>query len=190
MKKIISLGIVCLFLGVIAISQIQCTSTNENKEMTKEEMVARGKYLVNLGGCNDCHSPKIMTAMGPIPDTTRLLSGHPANEMLAPIDPSMIAPGKWVLTSGTDFTAWVGPWGISYAANLSPDRETGTGAWTPEVFIKALRTGKMMGAGRPCLRCPGRLSASCQTRISKQYLRTYNRFLQLKIRYRMLCRRI
>ena len=125
MKKIISLGIVCLFLGVIAISQIQCTSTNENKEMTKEEMVARGKYLVNLGGCNDCHSPKIMTAMGPIPDTTRLLSGHPANEMLAPIDPSMIAPGKWVLTSGTDFTAWVGPWGISYAANLSPDRETG-----------------------------------------------------------------
>ncbi len=131
--------------------QFECSTNEPKKEMTKTEQIAHGKYLVDLGGCNDCHSPKIMTAMGPVPDTTRLLSGHPANEPIAPFDPKMVAPGKWVLTSGTDFTAWVGPWGISYTKNLTPDNETGLGRWTPEIFIKALRTGKDMGVGRPIL---------------------------------------
>ena len=64
-----------LFLSII-LTQISCNQ-NEKKEMTKEEMQKRGAYLVNLGGCNDCHSPKVFTNMGPIPDTTKLLSGHP-----------------------------------------------------------------------------------------------------------------
>ncbi len=147
-RVLFSLTFLSFFLFLI-LSQINCGP--KEKEMTHEEMVAKGKYLVNLGGCNDCHSPKVMTEMGPVPDTTRLLSGHPSDAMLAPIDTSMIQPGKWVLTSGTDFTAWVGLWGISYTANLTPDEETGLGAWTPELFIKALRTGKHMGVGRPIL---------------------------------------
>ena len=138
-----------LFLFIIFI-QLNC-GPKEEKEMTQEEMIARGSYLVNLGGCNDCHSPKVFTEMGPEPDTTRLLSGHPSDAMLATIDTSMIQPGKWVLTSGTDFTAWVGPWGISYSANLTPDEPTGLGTWTDEVFINAMRTGKHMGVGRPIL---------------------------------------
>jgi mono/diheme cytochrome c family protein len=138
-----------VFLSMIYI-QSGC-QPQEKKEMTKEEMVSWGEYLVTMGGCNDCHSPKVFTDMGPIPDTTKLLSGHMADAMLPPIDTSMVKPGKWVMTIGTDFTAWVGPWGISYAANLTPDEATGIGNWTDEVFIKALRTGKHMGAGRPIL---------------------------------------
>jgi hypothetical protein len=149
MKRVLlSLVFFSFFLFIILL-QIDCGP--KEKEMTHEEMVAHGRYLVNLGGCNDCHSPKVMTEMGPVPDTTRLLSGHPSDAMLAPIDTSMIQPGKWVLTSGTDFTAWVGPWGISYTANLTPDEPTGIGTWTDEIFIKALRTGKHMGIGRPIL---------------------------------------
>ena len=147
-RVLFSLTFFSFFLFIVLI-QINCGQ--KEKEMTQEEMVAHGKYLVNLGGCNDCHSPKVMTKMGPVPDTTRLLSGHPADEMLPPFDPSLVQPGKWVLTSGTDFTAWVGPWGVSYTANLTPDNETGLGNWTPELFIKALRTGKHMGVGRPIL---------------------------------------
>ena len=45
----------------------------------------------------------------------------------------------------------IGPWGISYPANLTPDKETGTGNWTAERFIKILRTGKHLGEGRPIL---------------------------------------
>jgi len=48
-------------------------------------------------------------------------------------------------------TAWAGPWGISYAANLTPDQNTGLGIWTEYMFIKAMRTGKHMGAGRDIL---------------------------------------
>lgn len=151
MKKSIFSFLFFAVLFLFIFLQFECSTNEPKKEMTKDEQIQRGKYLVNLGGCNDCHSPKVMTAMGPIPDTTRLLSGHPADEPLAKYDPKMVAPGQWVLTSGTDFTAWVGPWGVSFAKNLTPDNETGTGRWTEEIFIKALRTGKDMGVGRPIL---------------------------------------
>jgi mono/diheme cytochrome c family protein len=138
-----------LLFFFIILTQISCNQ-NEKKEMTKEEMQKHGEYLVTLGGCNHCHSPKVFTEMGPVPDTTKLLSGHPAVSKLPPMDTSMVQPGKWILTSG-DLTAWVGPWGVSFAANLTPDEPTGIGTWTEEVFIKALRTGKHMGIGRPIL---------------------------------------
>jgi mono/diheme cytochrome c family protein len=40
--------------------------------------IKRGEYLSMIGGCNDCHSPKLMTPAGPAPDPARMLSGHPA----------------------------------------------------------------------------------------------------------------
>jgi mono/diheme cytochrome c family protein len=144
-KKLFTASFTFLFL-VLIITMIGC-SKSEKGPMSKEEMVTHGAYLVNLGGCNHCHSPKVMTDMGPVPDTTRLLSGSPTDEKLAMIDTAMVQPGKWILTSD-DLTAWVGPWGISYTANLTPDGPTGIGTWTDEVFIKALRTGKHMGVGR------------------------------------------
>ena len=38
-------------------------------------------------------------------------------------------------------TAWRGPWGVSLARNLTPDKETGIGSWTLADFKKTLRTG-------------------------------------------------
>jgi hypothetical protein len=54
-------------------------------------------------------------------------------------------------TTTNDLTAWVGPWGTSFAANLTPDSNTGLGSWTEEMFMKALRTGKHLGQGRDIL---------------------------------------
>ena len=48
-------------------------------------------------------------------------------------------------------TALVGPWGTTYSANLTPDRETGIGNWKKKVFIQAMRTGKHIGVARPIL---------------------------------------
>ena len=48
-------------------------------------------------------------------------------------------------------TAAVGPWGVSFAANLTPDEDTGTGDWTAQEFIDAMRTGTHRGIGRPIL---------------------------------------
>lgn len=113
-------------------------------------LVERGRYLVGIAGCNDCHTPKKMTPQGPVLDETRLLSGHPAGTKLPAYEASKIAPGQWVLLS-EDLTACVGPWGVTYAVNLTPDDATGIGLWTEEIFISALRTGKHMGAGRPIM---------------------------------------
>ena len=115
--------------------------------------VKRGEYLATFGGCHDCHSPKVMTPNGPVPDKTKLLSGHPADSPLAPVPAGVVgpAPNQWTALTNSDLTAWVGPWGISFAANLTPDKATGLGAWTVEQFIKAMRTGKHLGVGRPIL---------------------------------------
>jgi len=48
-------------------------------------------------------------------------------------------------------TAWSGPWGVSFTANLTPDKETGIGAWTEQQFIATLRTGHRLGTGRELL---------------------------------------
>ncbi len=109
-------------------------------------VVKRGEYLVAYSGCGDCHTPRKMGSKGPEPDLTRLLSGHPHDAQLPP--PPKLEGSPWF--SGC-FTAWAGPWGISYAPNLTPDRDTGLGIWTREMFIKAVRTGKHYGVGRDIL---------------------------------------
>jgi hypothetical protein len=112
--------------------------------------IERGKYLVTLMVCDDCHTPKMMTENGPVPDETRRLSGQPHDEKISDY-PAEVVPGKWMAASNQHFTAWAGPWGISFAANLTPDEKTGLGSWTPEMFISAIRNGKHMGTGRAIL---------------------------------------
>jgi hypothetical protein len=108
--------------------------------------VERGQYLVTITGCNDCHTPFKMSANGPEPDMSRQLSGHPAALKMPP-PPAL---GKeWVWGGSATNTAFVGPWGVSYAANLTPDDKTGLGTWNEEMFIRALRLGKHLGNSRP-----------------------------------------
>lgn len=139
---------------VALIFVVLLTACNQNqpekKVLSEQEMIERGKYLVTAGGCHDCHSPKVFGPQGPKIDETKILSGHPAEMKLAEFDPAILEPGKYVLFT-QDVTAAIGPWGASFAANLTPDNETGIGTWQPEMFINALRTGKHLGAGRPIL---------------------------------------
>jgi mono/diheme cytochrome c family protein len=111
--------------------------------------VARGRYLVNAIGCDDCHSPKKFGPNGPELIPGRRLSGHPEGSQLPP--PPKVGEGPWIATAAADLTAWSGPWGISYAFNLTPDENTGIGSWSEETFIKAIRTGRHMGVARPIL---------------------------------------
>lgn len=116
---------------------------------SRDERVARGLYLVSAGGCNDCHTPLVMGEEGPMPDTSRLLSGHPDTLELPPAPE--LPPGPWITTVAATMTAWSGPWGTSFTANLTPDDETGLGRWTEENFIATIRNGRHMGVGRPLL---------------------------------------
>ncbi|UKN02264.1 c-type cytochrome [Paracrocinitomix mangrovi] len=121
---------------------------DESKENVSKE---RGEYLVNIIGCADCHTPKKMTEKGPVPDMDRWLMGYPEDAELPQLDKSNVLPGGWTLFNG-DLTAAVGPWGISFSANLTPDG-TGLGNWTFEQFKKAMTKGKFKGidGSRPLL---------------------------------------
>jgi hypothetical protein len=109
------------------------------RQQSKEALIERGKYLMITSACHDCHTPKVMTPHGPALDSARLLSGHPQNEQIPPI----VNTNDWVLF-GMGLTSAVGPWGVSFSANLTPD-DTGTGNWTLEQFKTAIRKGKYKG---------------------------------------------
>lgn len=76
--------------------------------------VERGQYLVNIAGCNDCHTPGYFLGK---PDMTRYLGGSEVGFEL---------PGL----------------GVFHGPNLTPDKETGLGAWTDAQIVAALQTGK------------------------------------------------
>jgi hypothetical protein len=119
--------------------------SEEPKEMTEEELIQRGEYLTTIMDCNTCHSPKLFEDGKPVPDPARMLSGHPGDRPLdiSGFDLSKTPIGPWVFAYG-EFTGFVGPWGISYAANITPD-PTGIGNFTLENFKMAFQHGKYKG---------------------------------------------
>jgi mono/diheme cytochrome c family protein len=134
-----------LAIGVAFVACNDTAGKDGGKEAaTEAQQAARGKYLVNVIGCNDCHTPKIMTPQGPVLDTTKLLSGYVAEAgPIGQYDTALVRDGRWALLKG-DLTAAVGPWGITYAANLTPD-DTGLGGWTYDNFRRAIKEGKYRG---------------------------------------------
>jgi hypothetical protein len=108
---------------------------------TKADSIKRGEYLVTVLGCNDCHSPKKMTPTGPVIDSALMLSGYPSSRPITKVNKATAGP--WILFE-PDLTAAVGPWGMSFTANLTSD-DTGLGTWTEEQFFTAIRKGKYMG---------------------------------------------
>jgi mono/diheme cytochrome c family protein len=136
-----------LLASIAAAALVLFLAASQPPPIGRTSRVERGKYLVTLGGCADCHTPLKLGPRGPEPDLSRYLAGHPEEVKLPPPD---LKPGPWfAATAG--MTAWAGPWGISYAANLTPDTNTGMGIWTEEMFMKAMRTGKHMSVSRNIL---------------------------------------
>ena len=107
-----------------------------------DSQVKWGEHLVKIGGCNDCHTPKKMGPNGPENDMSMMLSGHPAQMPPAAFDPKEAAKKNLIITQ--TFTSWTGPWGTTYAANLTSD-STGIGNWKEDQFVKCLREKKWMG---------------------------------------------
>jgi hypothetical protein len=111
--------------------------------------VQRGEYIVNAFGCTDCHTPHLIGEDGrPEPDPSRFLSGHPGDQILPPPPPPS---GPWIGAVAAPLTGFAGPWGVSLGRNLTPDKETGLGAWTEEQFVQTIRTGRQQGRGREIL---------------------------------------
>jgi hypothetical protein len=147
-KNFLILALVVLF-GVFLFSQ--CSQQKQETQKQNfggfESQVKWGEHLVTIMGCNDCHTPKKMGPNGPELDMSLMLSGHPSKMPPPDVDRKEMESKGYAVTQ--TMTAWVGPWGISYAANLTPD-PTGIGNWQESNFITALKEGKFKGmkAGR------------------------------------------
>jgi len=153
MKKGVGIGALAVVAAAIfaAAAGTKPAATGTKATSTATSAVERGKYLVAIGGCNDCHTPKKMTPDGPVPDMTQHLAGYVDRGKLAPAPAATMDPGTWMAHTNGELTAWAGPWGVSFAKNLTPDQNTGIGSWSEETFVKAIRTGKHMGVSRPIL---------------------------------------
>lgn len=97
--------------SVVAVIALSCAPLVP--AFADDAAVARGKYLVTIGGCQDCHTPGHFFGK---PDMTRVLGGS---------EVGFDIPGL----------------GTFYGPNLTPDKTTGLGGWTDAQVITALRTG-------------------------------------------------
>jgi mono/diheme cytochrome c family protein len=140
-----SIAIASLF-ALAAAPTIVGAITRERARHTATARVERGQYLVKIMACNDCHTPLKPGPNGPEPDQSRFLSGHPES---APRPVAAGLPDGWMWAGAPTNTAFAGPWGVSYTANLTPERNTGLGIWTEDMFVSAIRTGRHMGTSRP-----------------------------------------
>ena len=141
-------GAAFTFAVPMAVAALSLAFSTQAQAQTSAEKIARGKYIVSTSACHDCHTPWAMGPNGPAPDMTRALSGHP-QDFKVPPPPKL--EGPWVAAFAATNTAWAGPWGVSFTANLTPDPETGLGKWTQRNFIETIRTGRHMGRGREVL---------------------------------------
>jgi mono/diheme cytochrome c family protein len=140
----------CLALMALAGCNGTPADTPTTTAAAPADMVERGRMLIIGGLCHDCHTTKILGPEGPRADMNQMLGGHPQDiEITTPFQP---APGSpWTIATNDTLTAWSGPWGVSFGANLTPDENTGIGIWTEDMFITALRSGKHMGVSRDIL---------------------------------------
>jgi len=137
-----------IFTAAVGLATLSKGEAQGTANPPQSERVQRGEYLVKIMGCNDCHTPWKMGPKGPEPDMTRALTGHPQDVVLPP---APAASGPWIWHGAATNTAFAGPWGVSFTANLTPDAETGLGKWTEEMFIATMRTARHQGKGRPIL---------------------------------------
>jgi cytochrome c553 len=150
LKSRLAIPFLILTLTLFATMVARATSpADAATSQARDARVARGQYLVSFGGCNDCHTPWKLGPNGPEPDMSRMLSGHPEQLTMPPAPP--LPAGPWGWTGAATMTSFAGPWGVSFTANLTPDKETGLGDWTEEMFIATMKTGRHEGKGRPLL---------------------------------------
>jgi cytochrome c553 len=143
-----------IYFSSLCIATALLFSQCQNNDQPKVEAIATtnyggyesaeqwGEHLVTVSACHDCHSPKKMTPNGPEIDSALLLSGHPSQMPDIGVDRKEMEQKGLGVTQ--DLTSWIGPWGISYTANLTSDA-SGIGNWTEGQFIYAIRNGKSKG---------------------------------------------
>ncbi len=141
-------AVVCAICFLFYRCNTKSSTNNVSDSSTSQKMYGGfasqaewGSHLTIITGCGDCHTPKKMTAQGPVENPSLILSGHPSQIPAPSLMPEQLSKG---MAATYDLTAWNGPWGTSYASNLTPD-STGIGGWSEQQFITCIRKGLFKG---------------------------------------------
>ena len=134
-RNLLIFCVVVLFVGTIITLSIRSVESQSDR-------VQRGKYLVDaVAACGYCHTSRARAEY----NMDMYLAGHPTEAAYPRYNlRSMMPQGIFILTA-PEMSAFSGPFGTSFASNLTPDKETGLGEWTEEMFINAMRTGLHQG---------------------------------------------
>jgi mono/diheme cytochrome c family protein len=122
--RVMAFALVTITLATAALAVERTAKTGapaKAKPDGSASVIERGHKLAIYGGCVDCHTPGALFGS---PDFSRQLSGSELG--------------------------WTGPWGTTYARNLTPDLETGLGYYNEKEIVLALRSGKRLD-GKPML---------------------------------------
>ena len=101
-------------LAAVAVAAVLTFAVLSRAVLAQDTQIGRGKYLVALAGCNDCHTPGYFFGK---PDMTRFLGGSEVGFEIPDL-------------------------GVFHGPNLTPDQETGLGKWSAEEIVTAITTGQ------------------------------------------------
>ena len=129
MRKFLSfqLSFIITFFALIAL-----TNPAHAQPSLQDDLIARGKYLATIAGCTDCHTPNQAEYQNP-----QTLTFEQINTLA--LYGNQAADTEKLLAGGRAFD--LGPAGVVFSRNLTPDEETGIGAWTDEQIKLAVKTG-------------------------------------------------
>lgn len=114
--------------------------------------IERGAELVGEWKCNYCHTPEVRGNGRPVPDPERLLSGHPSDQGVPDMHDMIMGSAEYMeFLDNLEASVWASDDKLVFAANITPDNETGIGTWSEEAFIQTMRSGTHMGIGRRIL---------------------------------------
>ena len=130
MKKptIVTLAFVLAFIFVLAVAISSAGASNRYQQDTLEQ----GKYIATIAGCTECHTPYKPEYQDPTKLTLDQLKVLSFNGVAANDETKLLAGGR-------PFD--LGPAGVLFTRNITPDEATGIGAWTDEQVKIAIKTG-------------------------------------------------
>ena len=129
MKKrtLLSVAFIFSLLLIMIFATSVAASPNE-----QDDQLQHGKYIASIAGCMDCHTPLKAEYQDPTQYSLEQLQTISFNAVAA-LDESKLLAG------GRPFD--LGPAGVLFTRNLTPDNETGLGAWTDDQIKVAIKTG-------------------------------------------------
>ncbi len=125
--------VLLLALGLSLTLLISLATTAGASTQNQEDILKHGKYIVSIAGCSDCHTPQKPEYLDPTKLTPEQLKTIAFNY-------GATADESKYLAGGRPFD--LGPLGILYTLNLTPDEETGLGKWGDDQIKLAIKTGQ------------------------------------------------